>query len=234
VLRIDANDRVDRTGPRLLRIGLTGPSRGITGAVLHFNEDLRRGLARKSAQLLVLCVRRRERRQRIALGSAVYDPVTRTVTLTAREPFGQTQFTRLQINVRGNRGGLTDLRGNLLDGEPDGEPGGDAVFWFRVFSGTSVTFTDLDGDQVTLTITGGGRLDGIVPIRTQRRQLTQFWILDPIALRSTLNGTVRPRGDGIVVIAEIIGLDKKEFTPLLTNPSFRVNMLAFDSNATGR
>jgi hypothetical protein len=42
-----------------------------------------------------------------------------------------------------------------------------------------------------------------------------------------------PRGDGIVVIAEIIGLDKKEFTPLLSNSSFRVNTLTFSSNATG-
>lgn len=232
-LRIDANDRVDRTGPRLLRIGLTGPSRGITGAVLHFNEDLRRGSAQNLRNYSFFAFAG-GRRQRIALGSAVYDPITRTVTLTAREPFGQTQFTRLQINVRGTRGGLTDLRGNLLDGEPDGEPGGDAVFRFRVFSGTSVTFTDRDGDRATLTLTGGGRLDGIVPIRTPRRQLTQFWILDPIALRSTLSGTVRPRGDGIVVIAEIIGLDKKEFTPLLMNSSFRVNTLTFDSNATGR
>ena len=37
-----------------------------------------------------------------------------------------------------------------------------------------------------------------------------------------------------MVIAEIIGLDKKEFTPLLTNTSFRVNTLTFSSNATGR
>ena len=44
---------------------------------------------------------------------------------------------------------------------------------------------------------------------------------------------MRPRGDGIVVIAEIIGLDKKEFTPLLSNTSFRVNTLTFSSNATG-
>ena len=51
--------------------------------------------------------------------------------------------------------------------------------------------------------------------------------------RGTLSGTVRPRGDGIVVIAEIIGLDKKEFTPLLSNTSFRVNTLTFSSNATG-
>ena len=74
-----------------------------------------------------------------------------------------------------------------------------------------------------------------MPLKAPRTQRTQFWILDPIALRSTLSGTVQksPRGDGIVVIAEIIGLDKKEFTPLLTNTSFRVNTLTFSSNATG-
>ena len=35
------------------------------------------------------------------------------------------------------------------------------------------------------------------------------------------------------VIAEIIGLDKKESTPLLTNTSFKINTLTFSSNATG-
>jgi uncharacterized protein DUF4394/Calx-beta domain-containing protein len=242
-LRIDVNDRVDRTGPILQRIGLTGPSRGITGAVLHFNEDLRPASAQNLRNYSFFAFGAGRRRQRIALGSAVYDPVTRAVTLTVREPFRQTQFTHLQIVVRGKKGGVTDLRRNLLDGEPDSEPGGDAVFRFRVFSGTAVSFRDLDGDLATLVLTGGGRLDGIVPIRAPRvisvsnfppRQLTQFWILDPIALKSTLSGTVRPRGDGIVVIAEIIGLDKKEFTPLITNPSFRVNTLTFSSNATGR
>jgi hypothetical protein len=122
----------------------------------------------------------------------------------------------------------------------------------QVLPDPGVTFEDRDHDQATLTITGGGRLDDIEPIAPPRRpnravaqrthlpldppreQRSQFWILDPIALRSTLAGNVRPRGDGIVVIAELIGLDKKEFTPLLTNPSFRVNMLTFDSNATGR
>ena len=66
MLRIDANDRVDRTGPRLLRIGLTGPSRGITGAVLHFNEDLRRGLA-ENLRNYSLFAFAGERRQRMAL-----------------------------------------------------------------------------------------------------------------------------------------------------------------------
>ena len=247
-LRINVNDRVDRTGPILQRIGLTGPSRGITGAVLHFNEDLRPASAEKLRNYSLFAFAGR-RRQRIALGSAVYDPVRMAVTLTVSEPFGQTQFTRLQIIVRGTRAGLTDLKRNLIDGEPDGKPGGDAVFRFRVFSGTAVTFRDLDGDLATLVLTGGGRLDGVVPIRARerrvismvsnfppRRQRTQFWIVNPIALKSTLSGTVtRTSGsNGIVVIAEIIGLDKKEFTPLITNPSFRVNTLTFSSNATGR
>src|SRR5439155_11702418 len=109
------------------------------------------------------------------------------------------------------------------------------VFRFALFSGTTVTFTDRDRDRATLSIANGGSLDGIRPIRGSATQNTQFWILDPIALRSTLSGTVRrsSTGDGIVVIAEIIGLDKKEFTPLLSNTSFRVNTLTFSSNATG-
>lgn len=239
-LRINANDRVDRTGPILLRIGLTGPSRGITGAVLHFNEDLR-PVSAENLRNYSFFAFAGGRRQRIALGSAVYDPAMRAVTLTVSEPFGQTQFTRLQIIVRGKKGGLIDLRRNLIDGEPDGEPGGDAVFQFRVFSETAVTFRDLDGDLATLVLTGGGQLDGVVPIRAPerrapKRQRTQFWILDPIALKSTLSGTVLETSgsNGIVVIAEIIGLDKKEFTPLITNPRFRVNTLTFSSNATGR
>jgi hypothetical protein len=36
-----------------------------------------------------------------------------------------------------------------------------------------------------------------------------------------------------VVIAEIIGLDKKEFAPIATDPVFQINRLTFSSNATG-
>ena len=39
-------------------------------------------------------------------------------------------------------------------------------------------------------------------------------------------------GNGIVVIAEIIGLDKKELTNLNVNPAFRVKTLTFSPNAT--
>ena len=44
-----------------------------------------------------------------------------------------------------------------------------------------------------------------------------------------------PNFGGVVVAPMPVRLlDKKEFTPLITNPSFRVNTLTFSSNATGR
>ena len=148
----------------------------------------------------------------------------------------QTDNKRMALQINGKTAtGVKDVNGNLLDGNRNRRPGGNAVQFFKVFSGTTVRYTDRDGDRAEINIAQGGHIDGVRPLGGPTTQLTQFWIVDPIALRSTLSGTVQkaPKGDGIVVIAEIIGLDKKEFTPLLTNTSFRVNTLTFSSNATG-
>ena len=246
LLRINTSDQRDRTGPTIVRMLETGKSRGITGAVLTFNEDLNPTQARdirnyaligvKGTNLKVTGAKARRNQTPIALGSAVYDPIERTVTLTASQPFMQTQFQQLLFKVNGQRQhGVRDLAGNLLNTR-NRRGGGDSQFQFAVFSGTTVSFTDRDGDVATLNIANGGSLDGIRPLKGPATQNTQFWILDPIALRSTLSGSVQrgTRGDGIVVIAEFIGLDKKEFTPLLNNTSFRVNTLTFSSNATGK
>jgi hypothetical protein len=231
VVRISANDDLDDVPPRITDVLLTGPSRGISGAVVHFNEDMDPTSAQNLANYSFTA--KAKKKTPITLSSAVYDPVNRTVTLTAGQGFMQTQFKTLEVRVNGN--GITDAAGNRLDARNNGRGGGTASFKFQVFSGTTVNFTDRDGDKATLSIANGGQIDGIMPVKAPRTQKTQFWILDPIALRSTLSGTVTKgsKGDGIVVIAEIIGLDKKEFTPLLTNTSFRVNTLTFSSNATG-
>jgi hypothetical protein len=160
--------------------------------------------------------------------------VFRTVRLTVVQPFGQTQFKHVEILVNGKKGGVTDASGNLLDGDANGKAGGNASFLFEIFSGPSVTFRE-GRDKVTLTLTGGGRLDGIRPIRAPETQHTQFWILDPTPNRTSLSGSTTTRtSSSIIVIAEIIGLDKKEFAPLLADPRFQVNTLTFSSNATGR
>jgi hypothetical protein len=131
---------------------------------------------------------------------------------------------------------VRDAAGNLLDGDRTGGPGGDSVSRFAVFSGQSVNFTDSDGDQVTITVENGGGVDGIQPIGGPATQLTQFWITDPISLVSRVSANVVPGpvGNGILVIAEIIGLDKKDFAPLTANPAVQINRLTFSSNATGR
>src|SRR5205823_4806744 len=112
--------------------------------------------------------------------------------------------------------------------------GHSAMFAFEVLSGTTLTLTDTDGDVATLTLTGGGRIDGIRLISKSEFRF-EAWILDPIALQTTIRGTVKraPGSNGIIVISEIIGLDKKESTPLLRNPSFHINALTFSPNATG-
>jgi Domain of unknown function (DUF4394)/Calx-beta domain len=233
-LRISANDRLDRTWPVLERVGLTGPSRAISGAVLHFNEDLD-PLSAEDIGNYSLIVSGGVPRREIALSAAEYDPAARTVTLHVVEPFGQTQFKHVEIQASGKKGGVTDTSGNLLDGDANGRSGGNAKFKFEIQSGDRVRFRDTDGDRAEIVLMNGGRLDAIVPIHAPATQLTQFWIVNPVPLRSSLSGTVTrsSAGDGIVVIAEIIGLDKKEFTSFLSLSAFQVDRLTFSSNATG-
>jgi len=232
LLRVNPSDVTDTTRPTVTSVLLTGPSRGITGAVVQFSEDLAPAAGSNVANFIFAARPRRGRPMAFPITTATYDPVFRRTTLTVA-PFMQTNFRQIDITISS---AVTDLAGNQLDGRGRGLPS-QAVFSFQIFSGQTVTFVDRDGDRATLTIENGGRLDGIRPLRTPANatQQTQFWILDPIALRSTVSGSVArgPRGNGVVVIAEIIGLDKKEFTPLLSNPSFRVNTLTFSSNATG-
>lgn len=239
-LRINANDRPDVTGPLVKFIGLTGPSRGITGAVVHFNEDMDSATVQDVKNYKLVVFPRTGGSQVKTFTSAVYDPVERRVEL-GLAPFLQTDFKRMAISINGKPAkgtrpkGVSDVQGNLLDGDGNRRAGGNAVQLFKVFSNTTLNFVDRDGDRVMLELTGGGHLDGVIPLGGPATQQTQFWIVEPIALRTTLSGTVQksPRGDGIIVIAEIIGLDKKEFAPLVSNPAFRINTLTFSSNATG-
>jgi hypothetical protein len=233
-LRINSNDRTDVNGPQITFIGLTGPSRGIDGAVVHFDEDLDPATAENLENYTLIAVPRRGHTQRVGVTSAVYDPVGRTVTLQV-PAFEQTDFRRTAVRVNGKSGGVTDLAGNLLDGNRNGRPGGNATQLFKIFSGETVTVRDKDGDRLTLTIENGGHIDGVRPVGGPSTQDIQFWIVDPISLVSVTSGTVKRsrRGDGLLVIAEIIGLDKEAFQPLVTNQSIVVNRLTFSPDATG-
>jgi len=151
------------------------------------------------------------------------------VRVRVSRTFQQTQFRFLALQVRGGRTGVTDRRGNA--------PAGNPRLLFRILHGSRVTFTEPDGDSATIDVTtpnGEVFLDLIQLVGN--KPLVQAWITDPIpGFTTPVVGVRRGRlGDGLIVISEIIGLDKKEFTPLLSNTSFRVNTLTFSSNATGR
>ena len=213
------------TGPHVVKLGETGKSRGITGFRATFDRRMNRARASDVGNYKLFGITKRGLRMQIGLRSAVYERKAHRVRVVAATPFNQQQFRTLQFRLKGR---LTDKSGRRL-------AGGDAILRFRVFSGKAVTFKDSDGDRATIRIRKGGSLDGIVPVAGPDSLLTQFWILDPIALSSTLSGTVMPaaQGNGIVVISEIIGLDQVDTKPLLRNMSFRVNTLTFSSNATG-
>jgi hypothetical protein len=64
-------------------------------------------------------------RKNLALRSAVYDPRALTITLKPRGQLSLARTMRLTIS------GLVDSQGRAIDGNHDGQPGGDAVAILR-------------------------------------------------------------------------------------------------------
>jgi hypothetical protein len=64
--------------------------------------------------------------KKIVLGSAAYNAATNTVTLTARKAFALTKTVQLRVSGQLPMG-LEDSIDRLIDGDHDGQPGGDAV-----------------------------------------------------------------------------------------------------------
>ena len=114
VVRISANGDTDDVPPQVRQVLLTGPSRAIGGAVVHFTEDMNPDTAQNIANYTLMA--RGRTRTSIPLTSAVYDPASRTVRLTASQTFMQTEFRQVELRVKGKAGGVTDVAGNLLDG----------------------------------------------------------------------------------------------------------------------
>ncbi len=129
------NDTADRDGPRVTALRAISARRGLGSIVIAFSETLDPERARNllnfgySVQTLG-----RDRRLGtsddliVGLRSAVYDPVLRTVTLRtdgvihSNIPF--LVIINEATNTPGAGVGLSDLSGNLLDGDGDGRAGG--------------------------------------------------------------------------------------------------------------
>jgi hypothetical protein len=86
----------------------------------------------------------------IRAGSAVFDPITSTLTWRANSVLPPDTYT---ITLRGGAGGITDLRGNRLDGETDGVLNWPEVSGNGAAGGdfnTSFTITQADATPATV------------------------------------------------------------------------------------
>ncbi len=116
------------------RVGLlrSRARRPVEGFILSFSTDLNPGHAQNPASYTVQSVigHRRVRYRSIPIASATYDVETRTVTLRR---VNNTQIRwPIRITVNGTTSlAILGLNGLVLDGNRDGQPGGDAILTVR-------------------------------------------------------------------------------------------------------
>ena len=163
--------------------------------------------------------------RRVRFSSAVYDPASRTVTLTPAEPFDLgRRFRKLRVMGRGDNA-VRDAAGVPIDGDGDGRPGGHAVVHSRVTRGPGFMFREADGDRARIRLNGRGTLRVWSDARRNIPPVVFLFGADP--QRSSLTGSVvrnRRGGDGVVTLREVSGTSQAA-VPLLSDPAFRVEVV---------
>ena len=160
------------------------------------------------------------------MSSAVYDPATDSVTLTATTPFiASRAFKFVRVFGSGPNALLTS-NGQPIDGDGNGVAGGDTLVRFFSFLGKQLTYRDVDGDLVSIRLKGPGRVN-IIRRRTGSVEPIVF-VTGASPTTSILSGVVRRSrlGDGHAVLQEVSGVSavqddlttSSQFTSLLTEP----------------
>lgn len=223
-------------GPSVSSVEIVGNVHTITGVVVAFNEALNPATAQDPqaflfgkppppgsnnafnlGDLLPFLAKPHVRSViagKIQWSSVTYNDANHSVTLTPIAPFKAERFMRV-LRVKGTGAHLVkDAAGNVLDG------GADSVTRWSFHVGKLVHYTDNDGDAVTLTLRGRGKIYTFIR-KSGDPDPTVF--VDGVTPASRLTGAVRPRrgGDGAANIAELDGLGSIS-TNLFNNPKFRV------------
>lgn len=122
-------------GPTVVDLSRTGIHHQPTRLVLTFSDALVPSRAQDLSNYILVAPGHDGRfgtrdDQVIRVKSATYDPATRTVTLSPSRNLNR--YRRYRITVKGTgAAGVTDPAGKLLDGNGDGQPGGDYVAIIR-------------------------------------------------------------------------------------------------------
>jgi len=158
---------VDDIGPTVVDLSRFGIHHQPTRLVLTFSEPLDPSHAQDLSNYTLVAPGHDGRfgtrdDQVIRINSATYNPTTRTVTLTPSRHLNWYRRYRITVNGTG-AAGLTDLAGNLLDGNGDGRPGGDYVAIIRGYGLARIGRPHPKG-PVSVRHTGNGA-DGVRAVR---------------------------------------------------------------------
>ena len=221
----------------VVAVTMSGTAGQITGVVLTFAEPLDPASAQNVNAYSISKRTKGEdssfgpidtsedgKTRRVRFSSAAYDPAAQTVTLAPTEPFDLgRKFRRLRVSGNGPNA-VRAASGAAIDGDGNGQPGGNVTIHSRVVRGSRFVFREPDGDTGRLRLTGPG---------TMRVWSDRKRIIPPVVFlfgtnpgQSTLTGTVRQNrrhGDGVVTVREVSQTSQAS-VPLLTNPAFRVQV----------
>jgi hypothetical protein len=152
----------------------------------------------------------------LALRSATYNSSTHAVTLIPKKALASGLSFKVVVDGTSAHG-VSDTTGRLIDGNGDGQPGGDYVA--ALARGSALSYRDRDGDVVSIKLRGGGVLE-----LNQRADGTieQLRVVGAVPGRSVLSGRVvrAGKGNGRTTLGKIVDLNGVK--NLLTSPRFIV------------
>jgi hypothetical protein len=123
----------------------------------------------------------------LAIATAQYDSINRTLTLTPQAALAQNQLYRLSLKSAG----LIDQRWRQLDGDSDGSAGGDYVVDFA--RGNGLRYTDQYNNLVDLVLSGPGVMELFLKPTGAAQQIR---LLNTAADQSTLSASVQAPSTG--------------------------------------
>jgi hypothetical protein len=214
----------DVTAPTVSAIHLVGPKGAIKSIQVVFSEALTQSPAESTDSYGLFAVRNDSRfgtgaRSKVKLRAASYDAATHTVTLIPAQPLGTGKF--YQLVVLGS--GVTDLALNHVHGDSTAPTLARNLSMYFA-RGSSLTYTDHNGDRVHLNLRKGGFMD---LVRNSQGDATLVQLQQTTAGRSVLDGSVVQQGldaDGVTTIDAITG--STGVTDLLHNPPFSVTTIS--------
>jgi uncharacterized repeat protein (TIGR01451 family) len=207
----------DVTGPTVTDVEPTGTGRAVTGLVLTFDEALDSTNATNPNNYTLIAPSRNGRGQtQVAILPPTYNALNHTVTITAARALPLNTFFHIDVSPA-----VTDIFENQLRGDSSLVNGRDFVATFA--RGSSLKYTDGNGDLVSLNLSNGGLLDLYRDSSGEGQVLT---VLGAGPRRSILTGTVRkggPASDGVTTFQSIIGANFGQVNSHLTTPKFFVD-----------